>query len=242
MAWKYIISSGKLFLDGVLVGTCYSGHMQSMNSTNYQTADDTGPIPVGKYTIGMPYTDPQRGEMVMGLTPDPANVIQKGDFKIHGDTQSNLERGAREASARSIVASELIRVDIAEYVRHDDNVLYVIADEHHTTEEMDQPIPGTEVLSELGAQDTDSDFDLGPDMDPDMDPEPQQIQSTDTNPEKTEVHGSDATGKTDQGEGVKALPGKNDLPGDASKVDPNNPEVDLTEVTAEGEKDPTKTA
>jgi hypothetical protein len=153
MAWKYVIATGAMYLDGILAGHAYSGHMQSVNNASQQNAEDTGPIPVGRYRIGRPYNHPTRGPLTMNLHPAVSNVIQKGDFMIHGDTQSNMERGAREASARAIVMTEVGRKDVAEYVEEGDDILYVVADLSHSTREMDDPLPGTQLHSEFGNRD-----------------------------------------------------------------------------------------
>jgi lipoprotein-anchoring transpeptidase ErfK/SrfK len=45
-----------------------------------------GPLPSGKYTIGLPYDDHQVGKFALPLIPDPTNEMHgRSLFRIHGD-------------------------------------------------------------------------------------------------------------------------------------------------------------
>src|SRR5579862_3722677 len=95
MGWTFVISTGQLLHDGTLVARCYSGcgsgkdnpsccsaQMGSLGANNF------GPLPVGKYTIG-PATDTilKLGPIAMPLIPDPANeMFGRSGFFIHADS------------------------------------------------------------------------------------------------------------------------------------------------------------
>ena len=80
---------------------------------------DVGPIPAGTWSIGKPYTDPEKGPIVMALTPQRmTETYGRSGFLIHGDNpQMN-----HSASEGCIVAAHDIRQAIA---ASDDTTLVV---------------------------------------------------------------------------------------------------------------------
>ena len=121
MPWSYSQPTGNLSLDGNLVGTGYSGNGGGLNNPAMQDDPDVGPIPQGNYTISTAYTDPEKGPIVMGLTPDPANqMFGRDGFLIHGDNQAMNHT----ASKGCIILGRLIREQISASA---DSVLVVTA-------------------------------------------------------------------------------------------------------------------
>jgi len=116
----YEQSTGKFSQGETLIGFGYSGAPQDKNVPEDQSIEGEGPIPVGRYTIGEPYTDPEKGPLVFKLTPDPSNnMFGRSGFLIHGD--SILHPGA--ASHGCIILGKIIRLFIANSV---DRVLIVV--------------------------------------------------------------------------------------------------------------------
>jgi hypothetical protein len=77
-------------------GDFYAGgdvgaYPEAVNSPLYQDVRNTGPLPQGFYTIGVPYDDPRLGP-AMPLEPDAANVMYgRSLFFVH---QINSKRDA----------------------------------------------------------------------------------------------------------------------------------------------------
>ena len=111
--WNYSQSTGTLTApDGTAYTGNYSGHGLGVNAPALQSEPDIGPIPQGLYTIGPPFTDPEKGPLVMALTPDPANEMYgRSGFELHGDLVT--EMGRRLASLGCIVAPHATRAAIA---------------------------------------------------------------------------------------------------------------------------------
>ena len=74
MPWSYNQSSGKISLDGKVIGTGYSGNGPGLNNPAMQNDPDVGPIPVGTYTIGTAHFEQGKGPVVMALNPDPSET------------------------------------------------------------------------------------------------------------------------------------------------------------------------
>lgn len=87
MPWIYHQRSGELWLDEALVGDGYSGWGVGKNNPDMQSTPNLGPIPAAQYTIGPPYTDEEKGPIVMRLTPvRPNSTLGRSGFMIHGDS------------------------------------------------------------------------------------------------------------------------------------------------------------
>ena len=104
--FKYIQSTGKIYLDGALIGSGYSGAPEYKNQPEHQGKKNLGCIPCGVYTILPAFKGP-KGPVCMRLIPDPSNeMFGRSGFMIHGDSKDNpgtasegciiLPRGARE--------------------------------------------------------------------------------------------------------------------------------------------------
>jgi len=70
-----------------IVGVGYSGHEEVLNNPVYDYLKGIGCIPVGRYTLDGPYTDPEKGPVVFKLIPAPSNnMMGRSGFMLHGDT------------------------------------------------------------------------------------------------------------------------------------------------------------
>src|ERR1035438_501548 len=95
--WRYEQSTGLLRHNGAAVGTGYSGldtpEVLGKNNPAAQEIHGIGPLPVGKYSIGAAYHDPELGPMAMHLTPDPENQMDgRSAFLIHADSYPHPDR------------------------------------------------------------------------------------------------------------------------------------------------------
>lgn len=128
MAWTYIQISGALAdPSGKVVAHGYSGLEECKNNPKYQCVKGKGPLPVGDYAIGVPYTSPHTGPFTIPLEPiNGTDTCGRGDFKIHGDSISS----PGTASHGCIIQQRPIRelVDAS-----DDKVLKVISGMGETT-------------------------------------------------------------------------------------------------------------
>jgi|HubBroStandDraft_2_1064218.scaffolds.fasta_scaffold112497_2 hypothetical protein len=122
--WTYDQQTGLLLgSDGKGYPGGYSGHGLGVNNPAMQSTPDVGPIPQGFYTIGSPYVDPEKGPLVMALTPDPTNEMYgRGGFLMHGDLVTEI--GLKLASLGCIVEPHATRLIVA---NSGDNRLQVIA-------------------------------------------------------------------------------------------------------------------
>lgn len=85
--WKWDQSAGKLYRDGQLVSTGYSGLGRGKNNPVMQAAVGVGPIPRGLWTIGAPYDSPNTGPYTLGLAPKAGTDTRgRSAFRIHGDS------------------------------------------------------------------------------------------------------------------------------------------------------------
>lgn len=108
----YHIATGTLLKDTTFWGTGYSGagktYIEGRNNARMCNVPNKGPIPVGKYEIGLPYLHPTEGPCVMNLTPCPeTNTFGRSAFHIHGDNARN------DASHGCIILGPAIRKQIA---------------------------------------------------------------------------------------------------------------------------------
>jgi len=111
MTWTYKQSTGELSHNGVLAGVGYSGAgltaVTGRNNPAMQNTPNQGPIPTGMYQIGLPYTHPQKGPVVMSLTPVGHNALGRSGFLIHGNNAQN------NASQGCIIMGLAIRQQVA---------------------------------------------------------------------------------------------------------------------------------
>jgi hypothetical protein len=121
MSWKFVISTGQLSHDGMPVAACYSGRGTGKDKPAFCNApmgslglDNFGPLPTGKYTIGVAEDDPRLGPIAMRLTPDPANqMFGRAGFFIHADSVAH----PGEASEGCIVPTQGVAGETGRQIR-----------------------------------------------------------------------------------------------------------------------------
>ncbi len=84
--WTYFQTTGFLFHNEELVSNeCFAGQPPFLNNPDGWREPCKGPLPRGKYTIGVAYTHPILGPLTMNLEPDPENdMAGRFAFRIHG--------------------------------------------------------------------------------------------------------------------------------------------------------------
>lgn len=128
--WEYEQTSGKLYQDGVLRGTGYSGFGSDKNRPIDENIKNEGPIPEGFYVIGDAEDTKDHGPVVLPLISDPKNkMFGRAGFLIHGDSKEH----PGEASHGCIIMPRSARELVA---KSDDRQLTVVSGI--------QPVPGVE--------------------------------------------------------------------------------------------------
>lgn len=122
MSWTYQISTGEMTdPDGSLVDTGYSGKGDGLNNPDMQNVPRVGPIPIGVYTIGPAYHDPEKGPCVMRLTPDPDNeMFGRAGFLCHGDNPQANHTASEGCIIQGPITREAINAS-------DDKTLVVVS-------------------------------------------------------------------------------------------------------------------
>jgi hypothetical protein len=118
--WKYVQSTGDLFLNGQYMETGYSGAVpDGKNKPEQECVHDVGPIPRGYYSIGSPRVNPT--PIALPLTADNLHYCTpaRSGFLIHGDNSTGT------ASHGCIILSKGLRRTISE---SDDKRLLVVRD------------------------------------------------------------------------------------------------------------------
>lgn len=119
MTWEYHQGTGTLLRDGKFEGTGYSGTGIGRNNPAQEAMQAIGPIPKGKYKIGMPYSHPHLGPRTMNLDPEPGTDTHgRSLFRIHGDNARN------DASHGCVILGPTLRELVA---RSGDHELLVTA-------------------------------------------------------------------------------------------------------------------
>ena len=114
MTWIYKQATGDLFHNGKYVASGYSGRDWAKNNPEAERARAVGPIPRGKWRIGVPYESKNTGPYTIPLTAQdgkPDDVHQptgRSAFRIHGDSIRN----PGTASHGCIILSRSIRQKI----------------------------------------------------------------------------------------------------------------------------------
>jgi hypothetical protein len=88
--WKYQVTTGDTSNPaGQVIGVGYSGRFEGLNNPAMQAEHNVGPIPVGKWTIGRFFDDPEKGKIVAHLTPcEGTETHGRSGFMIHGDNKA----------------------------------------------------------------------------------------------------------------------------------------------------------
>lgn len=107
----YIIETGRMYLDGVLIGLCYAGNSTGLDNPDMVNMHNVGPLPPGIYSLVdiIPFlqaelektadslvaqqiqqrliAEKRMGPIVFVLNPDPANeMFDRSGFRLHWDT------------------------------------------------------------------------------------------------------------------------------------------------------------
>lgn len=86
---KYQITTGKVWLDNVLIGKAYSGKKEAIGQTDKENVKGVGPIPEGDWHISNWTSDGHLGPVISRLTPiDVPKLYGRSGFYIHGDNKS----------------------------------------------------------------------------------------------------------------------------------------------------------
>jgi Protein of unknown function (DUF2778) len=127
LVWIYVQKTGELLRDGLHVALGYSGFddpetgQRGKNNPEMERVEEVGPIPVGKYFIGMAHDTLTHGPFVLPLKADPGNeMFGRSAFLIHGDSVAN----PGTASRGCIIMSRAARKEVA---ASGDKVLLVIS-------------------------------------------------------------------------------------------------------------------
>jgi hypothetical protein len=87
--WRYSIRTRKITENGVELGTGYSGFNEFANNPEHVAVKGKGPIPPGKYRVGLAYKHDKLGPMCMNLDPLPGtNTHGRSHFRLHGDNST----------------------------------------------------------------------------------------------------------------------------------------------------------
>lgn len=116
--WKYVQTTGDLFLNGEYMETGYSGALpDGKNNPDMECVRNVGPIPRGYYNIGPVENKPT--PMTLRLIADMPNYCNpaRSGFLIHGDNATHT------ASQGCIILGRNMRRTIAE---SGDNRLLVV--------------------------------------------------------------------------------------------------------------------
>jgi hypothetical protein len=105
--WKYEQKTGDVTNpSGALVGCGYSGNGDGLNNPSAEQEEGVGPIPVGQYTIGRFFDDPEKGPIVAHLSPcSNTNTWGRSGFMVHGDNP----KLNHSASHGCIILSHVLR-------------------------------------------------------------------------------------------------------------------------------------
>lgn len=107
--WSYSQSTGVLSLNGKPFSRGYSGNGRGKNNPSMQAARGVGPVPRGKWTIGMPHDSPNTGPFTMDLDPYAGtDTCGRSAFRIHGDSIDH----PGEASHGCIILPRAVRLKI----------------------------------------------------------------------------------------------------------------------------------
>lgn len=128
--FTFIIRSGEILLNGDLFAHGHAGWDdgdgiaepgEGYNDPSMQKVRNIGPLPVGFYSISLPFTHPTIGRLVMRLEPLPGtDTFGRSGFLWHGGGLSSSQGclvsslQSRELAARHVLDGERILEVIAE--------------------------------------------------------------------------------------------------------------------------------
>lgn len=97
MSWRYEQATGKLFSAvGTLIAKGWSGQLAGKNNTEMESVHNVGPIPRGRYGIGVPHHSSRTGPYSLPLTPYPGQeMFGRSEFLIHGAAKDHPELSSK---------------------------------------------------------------------------------------------------------------------------------------------------
>lgn len=118
--WTYKQATGELLQNGVIKGRGYSGNGVGLNNPAMESVPRVGPIPKGRYHIGVPFNSFKLGPLCIPLEPIRTNIMYgRSGFLMHGDSVAH----PGQASLGCIVQDHKVRLAVYE---SEDYVLDVI--------------------------------------------------------------------------------------------------------------------
>ena len=118
MAWIYEQSTGRLYHNGSLKGSGYSGKMTNKNNPDRQQVKSLGPLPRGTYRIGS--TTRSLGPLTIELHQTSGETFGRKLFRIHGERTSGPSGWASEGC---IIMPRSTRLEVKDSI---DRVLEVV--------------------------------------------------------------------------------------------------------------------
>lgn len=103
-------ATGLFIIDTPLPLRCvgYAGRGSGRNNPDLQSVRSVGPLPVGTYEVGAPFSHPRLGVLSFPLKPFPGQAMfGRSGFYIHGDN------AAGDASRGCIILPRWMRQQIA---------------------------------------------------------------------------------------------------------------------------------
>lgn len=101
---------GILMVNGLIVKGVWSGHGDARNDPSREQEKGIGPLPAGKYEIGVMHNSKHLGPDVMQLFPYPSNkMFDRSEFFMHGDHANDTDFSASDGC---IIAPHQIRQEV----------------------------------------------------------------------------------------------------------------------------------
>lgn len=110
MPWHYNQRTGVLTHNGRVIGSGYSGAPMGYNNPQMEAVPNVGPIPRGRYRIGIPRNTGTHGPHAMDLTPIGHLAHGRTNFLIRGERRTG-PRG--HASTGCVILERPLREQIS---------------------------------------------------------------------------------------------------------------------------------
>lgn len=88
MPWEYSQATGTLAWNARVIATGgYAGRNAGRNNPAMEQIRNIGPIPRGRYRIGLPRNTREQGPHILDLEPVGHNALGRTEFMMHGDSR-----------------------------------------------------------------------------------------------------------------------------------------------------------
>ncbi len=119
MTWRYSQSTGILYHNRTRIAKGYSGKGNSKNSGADEALKNQGPIPIGSYSIGIPYNSNKVGPYAIPLTPVGHSAHGRTAFLIHGDNSTKTASEgciiiSPQSIRRKVINSRDLKLDVVQ--------------------------------------------------------------------------------------------------------------------------------